>query len=356
MDRAAIKRLAFSANRQEKREAKRILNKRLRPGGRYKTGLGRGVKIVGCDEDYVYLRHDRGEKEARVPFYHLVCMVSYFLRVRITERKELEVFHSYSSALFGLLMLLFKERARLFVKKYFRLIMNNTRIYLAGSEKSPRDLKMAIENGARYILLSYYWIRGSAWKERIKQHGLRCLLDCGSFSAWYSGKEAPCIDGYIDFIKKHEDLIEHYFVMDAIGDHEKTMENLRYMEDRGLSPVPVFHMGTPIEELEPLVQEYPVVALGGLKDKPAVKDFLSQVFSRHKGAAFHGLSVGKADFLNSFCFFSTDTTSWMFVRRKEKVLTEKGQVSAPDIYLEDRLRASMEFLGGMEKRALARVF
>ena len=47
----------------------------------------------------------------------------------------------------------------------------------------------------------------------------------------------------VSLLKKHSDIINHYIVLDVIGDAEKSLEAQKYMESKGLHPLPVFHQG-----------------------------------------------------------------------------------------------------------------
>lgn len=360
MDRDAIRRLAYKSNRQERRKADKLIrvSKILKPGIVFNTGTGRVNRVLEVNESYLYLKASNGFKIVRIPAQKIKIMLTYFFRVRLVERKELEVFHSYTSALFGLLAAIFQEKVKVSRSgKLLRLIMVGLRMFLAGGERSPKDLVMAAQAGIGYILFSYYYIRkGKAWLRYLIENKLRMILDPGKYTEWsakHKGKlsESLNIDSYIGFIKTYSDLIEHYFVFDEIGNHEQTMKNLMYMESQGLSPVPIFHLGTPMEVLDGLVEKgYPVIGLGGTVNQRGVKGFLQEVFNRHPGVAFHGLGISKADIILSFPFFSCDSTAWLYCRRSDKaiVLCKSGQVKRIDLSTMERVNRSFKFLKFLE--------
>lgn len=361
MDRQAIRRFAHSANREERRRADELLmsSSVMKPGVAFITGTGKKNSVIMRDEKSVYIKAAEGNKLVRVPLNKIKSMVAYFLRIRIIERKEVEVFHAYSSAILGLLQAIFEGKAK--VNKcgnLLRLILMGIRMYLAGFERSPGDLGMAVMNGARYVLASFFYTRQSTkWRQMVKQYGLRLILDCGQFSTWSAvlkGKRfipGPILE-YCSFIIENEIYIDHYFAYDEIGDWKKTMDNLQYMENFGLNPIPIFHLGTPFEVLDCLVERgYPVIALGGTVNKSAaeVDLFLEKVFALYPTQAFHGLGISRAAFLRKYPFFSCDSKSWITVRWREVILREDRQEYTPEIPFGERMRESMAYWLGLEE-------
>lgn len=358
MDKSAIRRFADSLGRRERRKADKIIriSKRLKPGATFTTGTGKINRIIAKDQTHIHIQASR--TTFTIPLENARKMLAYFEQVRIIERKELEAFHHYNSALMGLLHSIFRERTRVFkTGQLLRLIKTGVRFFLAGGDRSPRDLRLAAEAGAKYVLFSYYHIRkGKAWKEYLKQNKLRCILDSGTFSEWMAIKkgkfvEPILIDNYISFIKEHQDVIEHYFVLDTIGNPEATKANQAHMEAHGLTPIPVFHKGSPFKELDRMVETYPVVGLGACVNQPGVMEFLDEVFERHPTAAFHGLGISKAELVHKYPFFSCDSSAWIYCRVKGKILTSAGQVKRPDIPLAERIMQSIKFLNTLERPA-----
>lgn len=371
MDRSAIKRFSDTVGRKERRRADRLLriSKKLKPGAILKTGTGKINKVVHRTDSHLFIKAVNGKRVTGIPLNNIKKMLSYFTFVRITERKELEAFHSHSSALFGLLSSVYSGHAKVSrVGLLLKLIKNGLRVYLAGGEKSPSDIAMAAKAGFKYVLYSYYWARqGHGWKRDIVKHGLRCIMDSGKFKelmdlrAGKTIKSSLNVHGYIDYIKRHLYLIDHYFVMDefalnennreVIADHKATMENLKIMEQYGLTPIPIFHMGTPWEELAALVsQGYPVIGIGGTVNRKGREEFLRELFNRYPRQAFHGLGITKADLLNNLPLFTCDSTAWLKCRRKGKevILTPTGQEQRPDLPIEERVVHSLRFLKSLE--------
>ena len=80
-------------------------------------------------------------------------------------------------------------------------------------------------------------------------NNISLFLDSGAYSAWSKGIEIN-IDEYIEFVKKYKDNLTVYANLDDINSPEKTWENQRYMESKGLKPLPCFHYGEDVKYLK----------------------------------------------------------------------------------------------------------
>ena len=363
MDRSAIRKFADSTNREERRKAERLyrVSRVLKPGSVFHTGNGKINRVVLIADNRLSIKADEGKAVFIISAQQIKKMIAYFMRIRIVERKELEVFNSHSSAMFGLLATIYDKKAKVNKNKsigLLRLVMTGIRMFFASFERSPADLREAVRHGAEYVLASYFYARESKrWRAHLKKHGLKCIMDCGAFSSWMAQKNGrnvdPLnIDGYIECIKENEDVIDHYFAFDHIGDYRQTMLALRYMEQRQLTPIPIYHLGSPPEILEELVAGgYPVIALGGTvnQNKGEVESFFDKVFRNYPTQAFHGLGVSRAEWLQRYPFFSCDSKAWIGVRWKELILCRERQFRAPDIQAEDRWSQSVKFWTSLER-------
>jgi len=147
----------------------------------------------------------------------------------------------------------------------------------------------------------------------------KIFLDSGAFTASTMGKEIN-IDDLISFIKRNIKNLEVYATLDVIGNWKATKENTKYMEKRGLKPLPVFHYKSPKEELIDLVKNYDYFGLGGLvpiaKDKKIMRSWLDMCFSIIQDKAkTHGFGVTALWALKRYPFYSTDSTSYLQASR-----------------------------------------
>lgn len=353
MDWNSIRRNANKASKHAVRQADFLLRTSpvFRRGTEYTTGRGRVNRVTNLTENYLFVAIPSTHNVFHVEKEKVKQMIKYFLHVRIVERKELEAFSKFSSSMFGLLLALFRGKVSLrHAGNLLRLVMLGTRIYLAGGDRCPGDLRVAHRAGAEHVLHSFAGIRDrNRWRYWLKTLELFCILDSGAFSANNSGDPVD-IDEYISFIHEFEEYFDHYFQLDVMGDPEQTMHNLRYMENAGLTPVPVFHMGSPWRHLDELISgRYPVIGLGGTVNQRGIKDFFQEVFSRYPKALFHGLGVTKADLLTMFPFFSCDSRTWVYGRRDGRILTPGGETTthgiSPGV---ECMTRSIQFLSSLE--------
>ena len=146
---------------------------------------------------------------------------------------------------------------------------------------------------------------------------MNIFMDSGAFSAKTQGVEIN-IDDYIQYLKRDGKYFISYATLDVIGDAEKTWENTKIMEDAGLNPLPVYHLGTPFKYLHKCM-EYDYFCLGGIaKARSNVRmEFLDRVFDevcdddgmpRNK---IHGFGVTATAILRRYPFYSVDSTSWL---------------------------------------------
>lgn len=142
------------------------------------------------------------------------------------------------------------------------------------------------------------------------------FLDSGAFTAFTQGKVID-IDDYIKRIK--ELGVSQYAALDVIGDHKATQKNLEYMESKGLSPIPTFHFGSPIEVLVAMIQKYDYIALGGLvphaMNQPKLQawlDYCYSVITKHKPLTkTHLFGINSLWAWKRYPIYSADATSWV---------------------------------------------
>lgn len=157
------------------------------------------------------------------------------------------------------------------------------------------------------------------------------FLDSGAFSAWTQGT-AIDIQEYIRFIKENQDVIEIYANLDVIGiggkqpnrlTAERTLENQRVMENAGLSPIPCFHFGEPMEFLDMYVNDYDYLALGVAGNSGAqLIPWLDKCFREHicdqdgmPKIKIHGFAVTSLKIMMRYPWYSVDSTSWVVTGR-----------------------------------------
>jgi len=193
------------------------------------------------------------------------------------------------------------------------------------------------------ILCSYhYWKKKklrAALPEYVKK-GYTVFLDSGAFSAANSGAEID-IDDYCAFIK--EVGAPYYASLDVFGDGEATMRNHNYMvEKHGLSPIPTFHMGSPLVDLEPVLAASNYIALGGLVFSSGIMEHCDEVWQyilQHKpNCKVHGFGLTNIELMDRYPWYSVDSSSFKSCKRfgRQNILWNdfKFKTFSEDEYLE----------------------
>lgn len=168
------------------------------------------------------------------------------------------------------------------------------------------------------------------------------FLDSGAFSSWSKGSEID-IDEYIEFVKEHQKFLEVYANLDVIGDAESTYKNQKYMEKKGLNPMPVYHTGKEDPKwLERYVKEgYQYIGLGGMAGKDMSKavlvvllDSLWTKYLLHKDGMpkvkVHGFGMTSVDLMFRYPWYSVDSTTWVMASRFGSVLVPKFKNGRPN--------------------------
>jgi hypothetical protein len=147
-------------------------------------------------------------------------------------------------------------------------------------------------------------------------------LDSGAFSVMNSGITID-IDVYAEFLKQYRELFTWYANLDVIPiDDSHTVEagqasldNLVHLEnEHGLTPMPIFHFGEPIEFLDQMQEGRDHIGLGGLVGVPRASrmPWLETVFQHvNDGVRVHGYGIGDEVLIKGFPWDSVDCTNWL---------------------------------------------
>jgi hypothetical protein len=333
------------------RDTERVFFNRLMKAWKKKelsffTGKGRLNSIENMTTKAIYTRAKKGKKTHCISREKLKAAIRFMLGKRTSTRKELEPFRSFNSALMGLLRLVFSEIAKIMKTKtgLLPLFLKGTRYFPSGTETSPSDLEIAVNQGFNFFLMSYFYLRDDK-NENFRYHlrrlgsssgKIEILLDSGALSLYKAeqkGKEVEpiSIEEYADFIRKHRDILCGWFNLDVVGDAEASRYNAEYLKAQGLAPIEVWHVQSPWEELERLIEEdHPIIAIGGsiLLSEPERDKVFEELFRRYP-YNYHFLG-GSSSLLYKYEWFSADSKAWSFSARHGDLITPSGHMKAPD--------------------------
>jgi len=156
------------------------------------------------------------------------------------------------------------------------------------------------------------------------------FLDSGAYSVFSQGAVIE-IDEYIRFIKKCQDVIDYYAALDVIGDPVASYKNTKYMNKKGLNPIPVYHLEDYSDYwFQRISNEFEFIGIGGMVSgamKMKEKIFLlMKCFSylEKKGLLdnirVHGFGCTSIRLMTMFPWFSVDSSTWIQVARHGGIL------------------------------------
>jgi hypothetical protein len=159
---------------------------------------------------------------------------------------------------------------------------------------------------------------------------IRLMLDSGAYTAFHFDGVVIDLDAYCRFVERNKRSLWQYINLDDIGNDARSAEqsaiNLQIMKARGLTPIPVFHCGEPIEWLKKMIndgEKYIALSLSSnrtLQDNsngyPIQKALIDQtldVLAGHPDIKLHLLGIMAAQLLQPYrqWWYSTDSSSWV---------------------------------------------
>lgn len=202
------------------------------------------------------------------------------------------------------------------------------KLYFTGAPLATADY-LALMTGRR-VMYSYLARKRSAWADLSLFSGV--ALDSGAYSVWRRGA-AVDIGAYADYCAEVSDRVDWYASLDAITDWRAGLANLAALEKRGLSPLPVFHLGEPWGLLDDLVSGYDHIGIGrGPRISFArMWRLLECVFDRYSDAdglplcRFHGFRMTERRLIARFPFDSVDSTTWISGSAYDELPTDAGR-------------------------------
>ena len=139
------------------------------------------------------------------------------------------------------------------------------------------------------------------------------LCDSGAFTRHaQTGKITR--ETYARFLHERGRYFTRYFNFDVMGDHEATAKNQRWLEDKGLKPIPVWHSSSPLPVLEEMMASYDYIAMGQLVGlTPSRRQtVLDAAFAlRPRGVKVHLLGVSNIDLLVAYPAYSSDSRAFV---------------------------------------------
>lgn len=185
---------------------------------------------------------------------------------------------------------------------------------------------------------------------RDKHRDAKLFIDSGAYTAHTLGRKIDC-DEYIDYVNRLDDYITCFAQLDSIPGHfgetptiqeileapEKSWQNYLYMIKHVKSPqklIPVFHQGEDFKWLKTMVDygvEYIGLSCRKDKDSSIWGPWFEQCFkvinaSGRKDVKTHAFGLTAFKILESYPFYSSDSTTWIRASSNGTILTPFGVI------------------------------
>lgn len=136
--------------------------------------------------------------------------------------------------------------------------------------------------------------------------------------------------GYVDFVKEHGEILEVHANLDVIGNAELSYKNQKWLEKRGLTPLPVWHMGSDKKWLHRYLDEgYEYICIGGMvgSQKSILRPALDALWRKDLTTAsgtpkvkVHAFGMTIFEFMFRYPWYSVDSNSWNDYGRRGRLL------------------------------------
>lgn len=140
----------------------------------------------------------------------------------------------------------------------------------------------------------------------------KLMIDSGAFTAYTLGKPIQLTE-YAEFLNRWRGVYDYAITLDVIGNPKETANNLRFLEKKQLSVLPVYTATAHLRELKALAKDYDYLAFGGVVGVPkhlrvpATKRVVEE--AQNSGAKVHTLGQASIDMFKKTGAYSGDSSS-----------------------------------------------
>ena len=202
--------------------------------------------------------------------------------------------------------------------------MSFNRIYLArfltASKRQHATDLLEMGRDGKIFALESFWTSNEILKIWEEYPEVKVFLDSGAYTLVNQKVDdlQKYLDDYIDFILKYEDRLWGYVNLDDIGNVEISWKNQKYMEKRGVKPVPAYHYGEDFKWLEKCVNEYDYVGIGGVSRGVSAKvnnilfdRIFNYIDKKNLSTKFHAFGITRFSLLARYPWHTVDSTTWL---------------------------------------------
>lgn len=191
-------------------------------------------------------------------------------------------------------------------------------IYLSGF-RPDHFYKVGRPLGVKHWLYSFFSLPDGLLKERRLPQD-KIFVDSGGYTARIRGKKID-VEEYAGFLEGHKDFIDVAANLDT-SNVEETQRNYKYLKNMcpDVKILPVYHLSDWMNPkyrylLEEFMAEVDYIALGGMAGVPVSEEtlqkFLNYCFAKTTNKwKLHGFGMTGKKILQTYPFYSVDSTSW----------------------------------------------
>lgn len=126
------------------------------------------------------------------------------------------------------------------------------------------------------------------------------------------------MDSYIQYLLDNQGRYDYFSNLDVINNPQLTYRHQKMLEEAGLKPIPVFHLGNNPKWLKKYVEKYDYIALGGLTPNPTstLIPILDKLFKEYlldsdgfPKVKLHGFACTSLPLMTRYPWYSVDSTT-----------------------------------------------
>ena len=181
------------------------------------------------------------------------------------------------------------------------------RVRLRNNAPDPRVITIALDSGA--FSWSKFYARSMGGDRR--KHDFADTVEFRKY-----------LNSYITFLNSYKEWFDFYVNLDVIGNAKRTHDVQMEMESHGLSPIPVFHLGSDMKYFKKYAENHPIIGVSistdaFAKNKRATYAGFNRLFSYFTdkktgkpSIKCHGFALTSVDFMVRWPWWSVDSSSW----------------------------------------------
>lgn len=155
------------------------------------------------------------------------------------------------------------------------------------------------------------------------------------------------LDEFAVFVLEHRDGLDHYTTVDVIRNPQLSWESIRYLENKGLKPLPVIHANTDLKWVDKYIEAgHKYIGIGGMGRESTQQTYMKWVDGLYKHICprpsrlpivkTHGFAMTSLELLLRYPWYSVDSSRWSKAAGYSSILVPRrydGEFIMSDMFL-----------------------